>query len=441
MLRPVRGVVVRDDTVLGGTPPRLLRLTAEGAAVARTLLAGEPARGDAARSLGRRLVEAGLARSYPPPGTRPPVTVVVPVRDRDVAACLDALGDRDPVIVVDDASARPVYTDRPHVTVIRHETNRGPAAARNTGLDAARTAVVACVDSDVVVTPGWLDPLLAHLADPEVAAVAPRVRPMPAAGPPSLLDRYLDARAPLDLGPDDLPVRPGSPVAYVPSAAVVLRRDAARFDEMLRVGEDVDLVWRLTGSGRTVRYEPGVTVWHREPPTWAAVLRRRHTYGRSAGPLAARHPEALTHLRVAPWPLAAALAATVAPPPVAVAAVGVATAVTYRRLAVAGLERRAAARLAAAATGHAVLGLGRWLTVVAGPVALAAAARRPRLAAVLAAPLLHEYGRRRPRLDPLRFGAAALADDLAYGSGVWAGAIATRTARPLRPRVRTTRRG
>lgn len=414
-------------------PRRLLRLTESGMAVARSLLAGEPADTDAARLLGRRLVDAGLARSYPSPGERPAVTVVVPVRDRDLTTCLDALGDRDPVLVVDDGSVVPQVADRAHVTVVRHDTSRGPGAARNAGLDRATTDVVACVDSDVVVTPGWLDPLLAHLADPEVVAVAPRVRPV-AAG--TVLGRYLAGRSPLDLGPDDVPVRPGSPVAYVPSAALVLRRASARFDEALRVGEDVDLVWRLTGAGRTVRYEPGATVQHREPTTWWDVLRRRHSYGRSAAPLAARHPGSVSHLRAGPLPLAAAVAAVVAPPGVAVTLAGAATAAAAMRLRRAGVGRREATLLAAGATGQALLGLGRWLTVAAGPVALAAALRRPRLAAVLVAPLLYEHRRRRPPLDPVRFGVAGLVDDLAYGSGVWRGALAARDLRCLLPRLR-----
>ncbi|HEX7355982.1 MAG TPA: mycofactocin biosynthesis glycosyltransferase MftF, partial [Mycobacteriales bacterium] len=344
MLRPARGLVAGDGLLFGGAPPRLLRLTAGGSAVARSLLAGEPSDSDAARVLGRRLVDAGLARSYPPATGRPPVTVVVPVRDRDVSGCLDALGDRDPVVVVDDGSRVPVSLERPHVTVLRLARSTGPAAARNAGLDAAATDLVACVDSDVEVTAGWLDPLLAHFADPVVAAVAPRVRPLAPAGPrATVLARYLAGRSPLDLGPDDVVVRPGSSVAYVPSAAIVLRRDAARFDERLRVGEDVDLVWRLVAAGRTVRYEPSVSVAHREPDSWAGVLRRRHAYGRSAGPLAARHPQALTHLQAGPLRLGAAVAAAGAPPAVATVVAAGVTAATTRRLRAAGLPRRPAA--------------------------------------------------------------------------------------------------
>ena len=87
-------------------------------------------------------------------------------------------------------------------------------------------------------------------------------------------------------------MRPGSPVAYVPTAALVVRRELATFDPDLRYGEDVDLVWRLVAAGHEVRYEPRVEVRHREPTGWTAALRRRHRYGTAAqreGPTRSRN--------------------------------------------------------------------------------------------------------------------------------------------------------
>jgi mycofactocin system glycosyltransferase len=336
------------------------------------------------------------------------------------------------VLVVDDGSQPPVALDLPHVRVLRRPVAGGPGAARQDGLALVETAVVVCLDSDVVVGAGWLEPLLAHLADPRVAAVAPRVRPAPT---PSLLGRYLQGRSPLDLGTDDLPVRPGSPLSYVPSAALVLRRPLAGFDPALRYGEDVDLVWRLIAAGHEVRYEPRVTVTHSEPLTWRAALRRRRAYGTAAGPLAVRHPGQLAHLRAAPLPLAAACMLVLAPPPVALAAVAATAAATAGRLHRAGLPSRDAAALAAAAIGHATLGLGRYAAQLALPFAVLAAARRPRVALLLVAPAGADWLRRRPPLDPVRFVLAALVDDVAYGSGVWQGAWRARTLGPLLPAV------
>jgi mycofactocin system glycosyltransferase len=418
--------------LLGGRPRRLLRLTDAGAALAAELLTGTPATTAAQRALGARLVAAGLARPFVPAGPRPDVTVLVPVRDRPLGECLDALGDRDPVVVVDDGSVVPVVVDRPHVTVLRLERSRGPAGARLHGLAQIRTEVVACVDSDVVVSAGWLEPLLAHLADPQVAAVAPRVVPM-ADG--SRLGAFQQARSPLDLGPDDVPVRPGSAVAYVPSAALVIRRELATFDADLRYGEDVHLVWRLVAAGHVVRYDPRVVVRHREPATWRGALRRRHDYGTAAAALSQRgHP--VPHLVAGPTSMAGAAALAAAPAPLAAAVAAAASAVTAARLRRAGVPPRDAAWMAAAATGHAAVGLARYATQLAAPLALAALTRRPgRTALLLAAPQLVDWVRRRPPLDPLLFTVAGIVDDVAYGTGVWRGCVRHRTLAPLRPRV------
>lgn len=60
-----------------------------------------------------------------------------------------------------------------HIRVITNPVNRGFAAAVNQGLAQARGSHVAIVNNDVIVTPGWLGRLLAHLAAPGVGAVGP----------------------------------------------------------------------------------------------------------------------------------------------------------------------------------------------------------------------------------------------------------------------------
>ena len=58
---------------------------------------------------------------------------------------------------------------------------------------------------------------------------------------------------------------------------------------------------------------------------------------------------------------------------------------------------------------------------------------RPAALALLLAPPLDEWARRRPPLDPVRWTLASLADDAAYGAGVWRGCLRERTIAPLRP--------
>jgi mycofactocin glycosyltransferase len=352
-----------DGSLFGGSPARVMRLTPAGTAALAELRSG-PVRSAPAGVLGRRLTDAGLAhpvfadtgRAEPESGSADPaasagsgdrsgdhsgtatVTVIIPVRDRAamLERCLAATGARYPVIVVDDGSADPDATAaiaaRYGAAVRQRAANGGPAAARNTGLAGVATDLIAFLDSDCVPPPGWVGALARHFADPLVGAVAPRIVPISglAARPVGGLApaaRYATACGSLDLGPRPARVLPGSRVAYVPTAALVVRRNALDsvaggkppFDEALPSGEDVDLIWRLHEAGWRIRYEPSVQVPHDGPVSWAGLLERRFHYGTSAAPLARRHPANVSPLVLHPWP-AVTVAAVLARRPAAAAA-------------------------------------------------------------------------------------------------------------------------
>jgi mycofactocin system glycosyltransferase len=436
--------VVAGGVLIGGSPRRLMRLSGAGARAFRELRDGS-IRSRAAGTLARRLTDAGMAHPCPPaPAGRLDVTVVIPVRDRprELDRCLSALGGDHPVVVVDDGSADgaavAAVCARHGVTLERRGTNGGPAAARNTGLRIAGTDLVAFLDSDCVPEPGWVRSLAGHFADPLVAAVAPRTVPL--AGN-SRADRYTRSRSPLDLGDRAARVAPLTRVSYMPTTALVVRRAAVTggFDESMRVGEDVDLVWRLVERGRRVRYDPSVRVGHAEPEGWRALLTRRYRYGTSAAPLTRRHPGSAAPLVLQPWPGLAVAALLCRRPGAAVAAYAAGAALLARRLRKARLPV-AVTRPMAEAVLHTWLGTGRWSVQVAAPAVLAMALRpgagRLVATALLAGPPLHEWLRRRPSLNLLGFSLGMLADEIAYGAGVWHGCVRERLWTPLLPVIR-----
>jgi mycofactocin system glycosyltransferase len=435
---------LRDDLWFGGSPPRVLRLTESGRRAWDELRDGRVA-SPASAVLARRLTDAGLAHPVPPTVATHDVTVIVPAHDRiaDLDRCLTALSGGPVVVVVDDASHDSAGVARicanHNATLVRRDDNGGPGAARNTGLAHVQSAFVAFVDSDCTPPQGWLAPLLAHLADPLVAAVAPRIV---GAADDSWAGRYTRERGSLDLG--DLPARvmPRSRITYVPSAALVVRRTALHdvgvaFDETLRVGEDVDLVWRLADAGWRIRYEPSVHVTHREPATWPQLLSRRFRYGTSAGPLAGRHPDAISPLVLHPWPTITVAAALARRPLVATVAAGIGAATMARTLHAADVPTAGLLPAMAHGVRQTWLGLGRYLTQFAAPALLAAlCVRRARFAAaaLLLGPPLAAWAPRRV-LDPVRFTLGSLADEIAYGAGVWVGSARARTLRAVRPVV------
>ena len=344
---------LEGSTLVGGEPFALVRCGDAVLERIRAWQAGAAVGEDGA--LARALVRANLAQPVPPKQPLPPVTAVVPVRDRSIAPLLAAL-DVAEVIVVDDASlegeALRAEAEAAGARYLRRPERGGAAAARNTGLAAASHELVACIDSDCVPRPGWLEALLPHFADPELDAVAPRIvaldegrsgeaargqaargeaaRAEAARGARRLagaLGRYEAVRSPLDRGPAPARVIPYGRVPFVPGAALVVRRHL-RFDETLQGGEDVELVWRVP----YVRYEPAGRVAHAHRTQPKAWLARRAYYGRTAANIAQRHPGKARPLNVSPWTTAAWAAVAARRPFTALAITATATALLARTL-------------------------------------------------------------------------------------------------------------
>lgn len=434
--------------LVGGNAGRVLRLTATGADLVRRWRGGGAVgEGRGERALARRLVRSGFAHPTweAAPFGPSDVTVVVPVLDDvdGLRSLIEALDDRLALVVVDDGSAdaSSIASAAGRALVVRRDAPGGPAAARNLGRRHVETPITAFIDADCHPAAGWLDHLLAHFADPEVVAVAPRVRSVPG---PSVLERYESARSPLDLGPDPAEVTPRTRVSYVPSACLVVRSDVPDFDAELRFGEDVDLIWRLVDAGHSIRYEPSAVAWHRSRSTWHAWWRQRKGYGTAAAPLADRHAEAAVPLAIdgrsaGVW----ALTLFGRPGLATMLALGSGGGVVHR-LRELGIPTRRAAALA----GRGQLSVGGYaasaVTRTWWPIALSLGIGRRRsrvpLAAAVLVPSVVEWWRARPPVDPVRYVALRVADDLAYGVGLWSGCRTERSLRALRPSLASSGR-
>lgn len=451
-------VLGAGSALLGGSPTRLLRL----APAAQTLLDGGrlEVRDAVSAQLARALLDATVAHPRPAGGpSHRDVTVVIPVRDNlsGVRRLVGALrGLR--VVVVDDGSRMPLQSAdfvgaHCDVEVLRHSVSRGPAAARNTGLRAATTDFVAFLDSDVVPRRGWLEALLGHFCDPTVALVAPRIIGLNSQD--TLVARYEAVRSSLDLGQREAPVVPYGTVSYVPSAAIICRRSALTelggFDEAMHCGEDVDLCWRLVESGARLRYEPIALVAHEHRTSVRDWLGRKAFYGSSAAPLSSRHPDKTAPLVISGWTL------------VAWVLLGLGSRLGYlgsvfAALATGGRISRSmrapetqpgdVAFVAARGLGLAAVQLAAALCRHYWPVALVLATvsqrwRRVVVVAAIVDGVVDWVARRRnangDETKPLglfTYVVMKRLDDLAYGVGLWHGALRERNPRPLKPQIR-----
>ena len=236
-----------------------------------------------------------------------PVSVVVPVLNGarwlpDVLGAIRAeLGDRlHEILVIDDGSrdesveaCRRIGDANLHVI---DGPRRGAAAAVNTGLRLARFDVVAQVDQDVIVRPGWLDALIDALCDPRVAAAQGWYVTDPAA--PALarvMSIDLEQRyARIDHGVTD----------HVCTGNVVWRLEALRqvglLDETLGYGYDNDLSYRLIAAGYRLVIRRQAASVHRWRDGVAGYLTQQYGFGYGRIDLLTRHRNRLRGDAVSP---------------------------------------------------------------------------------------------------------------------------------------------
>jgi GT2 family glycosyltransferase len=202
--------------------------------------------------------------------------------DAVATSCEGALPVVDVVVVDNGIGAGSRLGDR--ARVLRPGSNGGYAAGMNAGIRWAATRgadAVALLNDDVVVVPGWLDPLVAALdADPTVGAAQP-----------TLLSGWHEGASVLDLdgavvdgtgvvvdrfgaGSDRDRGRPWSEVGDAvdeieafTGGAVLIRRSAVDevggFDERFFLYyEDVELSRRMRRSGWRLVHVPASVVWH-----------------------------------------------------------------------------------------------------------------------------------------------------------------------------------
>ena len=448
---PVGTTVTLDDDakfhdrslITGGSPWRLLKLPGRSRAIAERWAKGNGVVRVGEEQFARMLVQQGLLHPHFPRRLDvDDVDVVIPVRD-DVASLASLLSQLVGlhVTVVDDGSLNPSAVAQcvhdSGAALVRLEENEGPARARNAGLADTERSFVWFLDADLTLDNAHdvLSRLFSHLDDPLVAAVAPRVR---GAEGFSLRERFEQRFSPLDMGPRSGLVVPGGAVGYVPSACLLTRREAlgSGFNSALRVGEDVDLVWRLHDEGWLVRYSTEVLVTHRARGTWRQWWHQRVSYGRSAGELAALHGNRLAPLRADVWTLVAWSSVLASKPLFGARIARAAQASVVQRLGPGTDDpHKVAGAVVARGMVQSTGPLARSVVRTYGPLVLVAAFHprlRRRALALFSIGTAWRWRRTRVHLSDIPL---ALADDLAYGVGVWCGAWSARSARAVTPHI------
>jgi len=389
----------------------------------------------------------------------PTISVVIPVKDRaeELRRCLESVGRIDyprelvQIIVVDDGSSdssASVAASLGALVIPSGGTGRGPAAARNVGARAAGGEILAFIDSDCTASKGWLRELLSAFCDPKVVAVGGLVDGMCM---DSAVDRYEAVMSSLSLGGREQTGGSGDDTFYLPSCNLLVRRAtfirAGGFNDLMHVGEDVDLTWRLRDSGWTIAYFPVGRVFHEHRSSLRSFMSRRFDYGTSEGMLQRLHPRRhkkmvvppmlaliLTLCLLAPvagwWPLAAAALLFVAD----TAAVRFRS---HRRGIPLGINSIAAGRLRAMGSlaYYASYHLVRYYAAPLLAISLLVPQAGLFFLAVFGCAAGVDHGVRKPQLSFPAFAVIYLLEQLSYGTGVFRGCLAGRTFASYRVEV------
>lgn len=181
------------------------------------------------------------------------------------------------ILVIDDGS-----TDRTRAIIAEHAAQdhriqvlegpgRGPAAARNIGIGAARGDWIAILDGDDIMHPRRLELLLIAAVAEDADILADNQILFFEDGSPSrflLEGEEWQRRRRIELGAyvqANTMFSSGAQLGYLKPLfrRAMLGGDCISYDESLRIGEDYDLVARLLWAGATFAYVPGAFYFYR----------------------------------------------------------------------------------------------------------------------------------------------------------------------------------
>ena len=236
----------------------------------------------------------------------PVVSFVIPVRNdaSRLRRCLASITanayprDLIDIIVVDnqstDASAQ-VGIDA-GATVL-NSTARSVAELRNRGAERARGTILAFVDADHEIGPGWIQAAVDVLSGGDIGATGTLCLTEPSA---NWVQRQYDAMR------GRVTVR--QEVTWLGSGNLAVKKhvfDAiGRFDERLTACEDVDLCNRVRNAGHRIVADPAMrNVHYGDPRTLMALFYGELWRGRDNLRVTFRGPKTLRHLRSALIPI------------------------------------------------------------------------------------------------------------------------------------------
>jgi glycosyltransferase involved in cell wall biosynthesis len=189
------------------------------------------------------------------------ITFIIPLfnEEKTILICLEALKEQmeagDEIIVVDNGSTDgsvAAISGLPHIKIIERP-GKTIAAVRNAGATIATGEVLAFIDADCVICPGWRQNVVKTFAGTGVGASGSKVE-------------VPDDAVWIEKAWYSQKISSYRRVSYINSGNLVIRREifeqAGGFREDLATGEDSELGWRVNMAGHPVIDNPAIRAVH-----------------------------------------------------------------------------------------------------------------------------------------------------------------------------------
>jgi len=218
------------------------------------------------------------------------VSVVIPTYNcsRTIIKCANSLLNIDypksemEIIFVDDGSTDNTkellkqYAQKNNIIKFFEQTHKGPASARNIGINNASGDIIVFTDSDCIVPPDWIIKLV-NKFNKDIGAVGGSLKPFSLDTTSEIFEQYRR---------DSLYGHEEHIIDALPSCNLAVKKEVLLkikgFDESFKYpsSEDYDLCYRIRDAGYKILYDPSIAILHFHAQLWHLVFRRAYIHGK-----------------------------------------------------------------------------------------------------------------------------------------------------------------
>ncbi|MAT98202.1 MAG: glycosyl transferase family 2 [Anaerolineaceae bacterium] len=226
------------------------------------------------------------------------VSIIIPALNayHTLPACLQACqsqvlpaGVQLEIILVDDGSTDSTQeiARAAGVQLVQHQTQRGAAAARNSGLAVAQGEIILFTDADCAPQPNWVAKMIRPFQDPTVHGC----KGIYATNQPELVARFVQIE--YEDKYDLLRTQPA--IDFIDTYSAGYRADllkaAGGFDEAIHYVEDQELSFRLAAAGHKMVFQETAVVFHQHSNSLPRYFRKKVMIGYWKAQIMRRYPE------------------------------------------------------------------------------------------------------------------------------------------------------